>query len=112
MDLHSPAVLPGGVSPPGSEPAQRHALPYQTFVLVWAALVLLTGTLVLVSRLGQSLAVAGMLLITPLKAGLVFYFFMHLKYESALLRLLVFIALSTLLIFIALMFLDIPFRRV
>jgi cytochrome c oxidase subunit IV len=100
------------MSPPGSDPVQGHTVPYRTFVSVWAALVLLTGTLVLVSRLGQSLAVAAMLLITPLKAGLVFYFFMHLKYESALLKLMVFIALSTLLIFIALMFLDIPFRQV
>ncbi len=85
---------------------------YQTFVRVWAVLVLLTGGLVGISRLGQTLAVTGMLLITPLKAGLVFYFFMHLKYEGALLKLMVFIALSTLLIFIALMFLDIPFREV
>jgi cytochrome c oxidase subunit IV len=100
------------MNPAGSEPGVGHALPYQTFVLVWAVLVSLTVTLVLISRLGQSLAVVGMLLITPLKAGLVFYFFMHLKYEGALLKLLVFIALSTLLVFIALMFLDIPFRRV
>ena len=43
----------------------------------------LTGLLVLLSRFGQSYAVWGLLTITPLKAGLVFYFFMHLKYEGA-----------------------------
>jgi cytochrome c oxidase subunit 4 len=100
------------MSPPVPESVQGHAVPYRTFALVWAALVLLTGTLVLVSRLGQGLAVVAMLLITPVKVGLVFYFFMHLKYESAALKLMVFIALFILLVFIALMFLDIPFRQV
>jgi cytochrome c oxidase subunit IV len=100
------------MSPSGSESEQGHTVPYRTLVLVWAALVLLTATLVLFSRLAQSLAVAAMLLLTPLKAGLVFYFFMHLKYEGPLLKLIVFIALATLLVFIALMFLDIPFRQV
>jgi cytochrome c oxidase subunit IV len=95
-----------------SPSAQGHALPYRTCALVWAVLVLLTGTLVVVSRLGRDLAVMAMLLLTPLKAGLVFYFFMHLKYESPTLKLMVFVALFTLLVFIALMFLDIPFRQV
>jgi cytochrome c oxidase subunit IV len=98
------------MNPPAPEAEQGHVVSYRTFVLVWAALVLLTGALVLVSRLGQGLAVVAMLLITPLKAGLVLYFFMHLKYESAVLKLMVLIALFTLLMFIALMFLDIPFR--
>ena len=41
-----------------------------------------------------------MLFITPLKAGLVFYFFMHLKFEGPLLKAMVFVALATLVIFI------------
>jgi cytochrome c oxidase subunit 4 len=51
-----------------------------------------------------------MLVITPLKASLVLYFFMHLKYEKILLKTMVFVALSTLVIFLALLFLDISFR--
>ncbi len=83
---------------------------YGTFVKVWVALVLLTGLLVLMSHFGQTTAVWGLLLVTPLKAGLVFYFFMHLKYEGALLKGVVLVTLGTLLIFFALLFSDVAFR--
>jgi cytochrome c oxidase subunit 4 len=48
--------------------------------------------------------------LTPLKAGLVFYFFMHLRYEGALLKGVVLVTLGTLLIFFALLFADVAFR--
>ena len=83
---------------------------YGTFVAVWAALVVLTGLLVFVSHFGQKAAVWGLLTITPLKAGLVFYFFMHLKYEGPLVKGVVFVALGTLLIFFALTYSDVAFR--
>ena len=83
---------------------------YGTFVKVWLALVILTGLLVLMSHLGPRQAVWGLLLLTPLKAGLVFYFFMHLRYEGPLLKGIVLITLGTLLIFFALMFSDVAFR--
>ena len=83
---------------------------YGTFVKVWLALVVLTGLLVLMSHVGQSMAVWGLLILTPIKAGLVFYFFMHLKYEGALLKGVVLVTLGTLLIFFALLFSDVAFR--
>jgi cytochrome c oxidase subunit 4 len=83
---------------------------YWTFVKVWAALVALTGLLVLLSRFGQSYAVWGLLTITPIKAGLVFYFFMHLRYEGALLKGVLLITLGTLLIFFVLLFADVAFH--
>ncbi len=83
---------------------------YATFVKVWLALVVLTGLLVLMSHLGQTTAVWGLLLVTPVKAALVFYFFMHLKYEGPLLKGIVLVTLGTLLIFFALMFSDVAFR--
>ena len=83
---------------------------YGTFVKVWIALVILTGLLVLMSHFGQSSAVWGLLLITPVKAWLVFYFFMHLKYEGPLLKVVVLVTLGTLLIFFALLFSDVAFR--
>lgn len=96
-----------------SEHAGEHGVEhpgYGTFVKVWLALVVLTGLLVLMSHLGQSYAVWGLLILTPVKAGLVFYFFMHLKYEGALLKGVVLVTLGTLLIFFALMFSDVAFR--
>jgi cytochrome c oxidase subunit 4 len=82
---------------------------YGTFIGVWVALVLLTGALVGLSHIGMRAAVWGLLTITPIKAGLVLYFFMHLKYEDPLLKGVVFVALSTLLIFLTLLFSDVAF---
>lgn len=94
-----------------SHPESEAAHPgYGLFVAVWAVLVALTALLVVVSHAGQSAAVWGLLLITPLKAGLVFYIFMHLKYEGMLLKGIVGVALGTLLIFFALLFSDVAFR--
>jgi cytochrome c oxidase subunit 4 len=83
---------------------------YGTFIKVWVALLVLTGMLVGLSHLGQTAAVWGLLTLTPLKAGLVFYFFMHLRYENALLKVVVLVTLGTLLIFFALLFADVAFR--
>ena len=60
-----------------------HIVPYRTYVTVWILLIMLTGVLVLASTLGgESAAVWAMLLLTPVKAGLVFFFFMHLKKKT------------------------------
>jgi len=88
-----------------------HIVPYGTLVRVWVVLVFLTALLVVVSRLfHERLSVAAMLTLTPVKAALVFYFFMHLKYEKPILKGMVFVALATLIIFIGLLFLDVSFR--
>ena len=98
------------MDPTPMEP-EAHAHPgYGIFFIVWAVLVALTTLLVLVSRTGQTPAVWGLMLITPVKAALVFYFFMHLRYEGLLLKALVTVALGTLLIFFALLFSDVAFR--
>ena len=52
----------------------------------------------------------GLLILTPLKAGLVFYYFMHLKYEGPLFKIVLLVTLGTLLIFFALLFSDVAFR--
>ena len=80
------------------------------YVRVWLGLLLLTGLLALVSRLGPGMALLGLLAITPLKAGLVLYFFMRLKGEDLLIRTVLGVALGTLLIFFALLFADAGFR--
>lgn len=93
-----------------SEHEQGHIIEVPTLIRVWAALLALTAALVGASRLSAGAAVWAMLFITPLKAGLVFYFFMHLRYEKPLLKGMVFTALATLVIFIGMLFLDISFR--
>jgi cytochrome c oxidase subunit 4 len=83
---------------------------YATFIKVWVILVVLTGCLVSLSHVSQSYAVWGLLTLTPLKAGLVFYYFMHLKYEKPLFKIVILVTLGTLLIFFALLFSDVAFR--
>lgn len=88
-----------------------HIIPYRTYIIVWLALLALTAVLVVVSEFfHEALAVWAMLVLTPVKAGLVFFFFMHLKYEKTALKALVFMTLGLLVMVIALFFLDISYR--
>jgi len=88
-----------------------HIIPYRTLVKVWLLLLFLTALLVFVSTVYHDiLSVPALLTITPLKAGLVFFFFMHLKYEKPFFRGLVFLVLVVLIIFIGLTFADISNR--
>jgi len=91
--------------------AHGHIIPYRTFVRVWLLLLLLTAVLVLTSKLfHQALSVPAMLILTPIKAGLVFFYFMHLKYERPFLKALVFLTLGLLVMVIGLLFSDLFYR--
>jgi cytochrome c oxidase subunit IV len=95
------------------ERAEMHAhiVPFRTFVRVWLLLLLLTAILVVTSRLWhQALSVWAMLILTPVKAGLVLFYFMHLKYEKPYLRALVFLTFGLLTLVIGLLFFDILYR--
>jgi cytochrome c oxidase subunit 4 len=88
-----------------------HVSPYRTLVRVWLVLLVLTAILVFASRVyHEALSVWAMLTLTPLKAGLVFFYFMHLKYERPFLKAMVVVTLATLILFIGLLFLDISQR--
>jgi cytochrome c oxidase subunit 4 len=88
-----------------------HIIAYQTLVRVWLLLLLLTGILVFVcTAYHQALSVWVMLTLTPLKAGLVFFYFMHLKYEKPFLKGMVLVTLALLILFIGLIFLDVSLR--
>ena len=94
---------------PGNE--QAHIVPYRTFLLVWAALLILTAVTVAVAQfhLG-ALNVWVALGIAMLKSGLVVAFFMHMKYETPLFKLALLSALAILAIFIGMTFLDVLYR--
>jgi cytochrome c oxidase subunit IV len=88
-----------------------HILEYPVLIRVWLLLLLLTAALVFVSReYHAALSVWAMLTLTPLKAGLVFYYFMHLKFEKPFIKAMVVITLALLVLFIGLTFLDIWYR--
>lgn len=84
---------------------------YGVYFLTWFTLLLLTSITTTAAGLdfgGLSVFVA--LVIAGIKATIVLYLFMHLKYESTLFHILVFIVVVTLVIFIGLTFTDILFR--
>lgn len=85
---------------------------YQTYILVWLGLVILTG--ITVSMAGMNLGLLSILIvlaIAAIKSGLVLSYFMHLKYETGLLfKLMIPIVLAALTVFIGLTFTDIAFR--
>jgi len=78
---------------------------------VWGALVALTGALVAVNRYapGNPGIIAAMV-ITPTKAALVLWYFMHLREEGRAVRVMLLAAVVTLVTFIGLMMLDYSFR--
>ena len=90
--------------------AKGHIISYATLICVWLLLLFLTAVLVLTSVLWHQASVWAMLILTPIKAGLVFFYFMHLKYEKPFLTALVFLTLGLLTMFIGILFLDIAYR--
>jgi cytochrome c oxidase subunit IV len=91
--------------------AQPHIIQYGTFVRVWLLLLALTAVLVFTAKVyHEALSVWAMLIITPLKAGLIFFYFMHLKYEKPFLKVMVLATLGALILFIGFIFLDINYR--
>jgi len=90
---------------------QTHILPYKTFLLVWAALLLLTATTVAVAQVNLgALNIWVALAIAALKSGLVIAFFMHMKYEQRMFKLALLAALLILAIFIGFTFFDVLYR--
>jgi cytochrome c oxidase subunit 4 len=91
---------------------ETHATRYQTYILVWIALVILTGTTFSVAgrELGNwtvfiALAIAGT------KSGLVLNYFMHLKSERLFIfRVIIPLVMAVFLVFILLTFSDVAFR--
>ena len=92
---------------PGTHRITRTA----TFVAVWIALVALTGTTVAVASLhaGRASMIVP-ILISSIKTSLVLLFFMHLKDERRLFKLLFLAPIITLTVIIVLTFSDIWYR--
>ena len=91
--------------------AAHHIVSYKKLVMVWLALLTLTGLTVWVAHHNLGIGhVWGSLAIACVKSGLVVAFFMHMKYEGRLLRWLLFLALTTLAIFIGFTFFDVLYR--
>ena len=93
------------------EKQEKHIAGAKVFVPVWLALLALTALTVAASglQLGKW-SVTASLLIASVKAGLVLWFFMHLKYERWLLRLMIIVPVATITFIIYFTFLDVWYR--
>lgn len=89
----------------------KHIVANRTFVTVWMALLALTAVTVTVAgmHLGRFSMLAA-LAIASSKAGLVLWYFMHLKYEEKLFKVLLLVPIATLTVIIGLTFFDIWYR--
>jgi cytochrome c oxidase subunit 4 len=84
---------------------------YGTYIMVWLALLIMTGLTITVAGLNlKNFAIVAAIFIAGFKSILVLNYFMHLKYESALFKNMVYITIFTLVIIIGLTFTDISFR--
>ncbi len=83
----------------------------KTYIIVWIALLCLTGLTIKAAqmKMGEWSMVAN-IAIASAKAGLVLWFFMHLRQEKRLFKLLIFVPLITISIIIGLTFFDIWYR--
>ena len=89
----------------------KHIVSTRTFVAVWIALIALTAITVTVAgmHLGAFSTLTAVL-IASAKAGLVLWFFMHLKYEERFFQFLLLVPIVTLAVIIGLTFVDIWYR--
>jgi len=84
---------------------------YGLLVLVWLSLLVLTALTVTVAGMNLgALSVAVAVVIATIKSSVVLFFFMHLKYEKTVYKIMVFVCLGTFAIFLGITFLDQPFR--
>jgi cytochrome c oxidase subunit 4 len=97
----------------GRRDEPQHVVPNKVFVLVWVWLLVLTSCTVLASVLFPGAVGVGVaLVVTPIKAALILMFFMHLRYEPPVFRVMFGVAAGILAIFMGLTFFDYLYRGV
>lgn len=78
---------------------------------VWATLLALTAALVAANHYAPgNPGIVAAIVITPTKAALVLWYFMHLREEGRVVRLMILAAVATIVVFIGLLMLDYTFR--
>ncbi len=93
------------------ESQEKHIVGTKTFVFVWLALIFLTGLTIEAAHLRMGgWSMLANLLIASTKASLVLWFFMHLKYEKRMFKMLFLVPVGTITVIIGLTFFDIWYR--
>lgn len=91
--------------------AESHHPSYGVNVLVWIGLISLTAITVTIAGMNLgSLALTVALLIAIIKSMFVMNFFMHVKFDSKLIRIFIGICFVTFIVMLVLTFFDLTFR--
>ena len=94
-----------------ASPRTHEGMGAGTLVAVWAALVALTGALVAANHWAPgNPGVVAVIVITPTKAALVGWYFMHLREEGRAVRAMILSAMAVVVVFIGLLMLDYGLR--
>jgi cytochrome c oxidase subunit 4 len=90
---------------------KKNTHPFSTYLLIWLGLLVLTGVTVTVAglNLGQ-LSVLGAIVIAAVKSTLVILFFMQIKYEDRVFKIMLGVAVATLTVIMVLTFADVSLR--
>ena len=84
---------------------------FRPYIVTWIALVILAAASIIVTSLDTGAAgIVIALLIASVKAVLILYFFMHLRYEKRFFRLAFLLPIVAFAFFIGFTFLDILYR--
>ncbi len=99
------------MSEDNNENSIQHEPGFRKYILVWMALLVLTGVTIYCStlRLGR-MNVWLALFVASFKGSLVLWFFMHLKDEKPMIRYMLIMTVILMAIFIGLTFFDVSFR--
>lgn len=90
---------------------QKHSPGYSSYIITWIGLLCLTAVTIRVAGLDLGrLSIMTAVLVASIKAGLVFFIFMHLKNEDIIFRIILVVVIVTLTMIIGLTFLDVSYR--
>jgi cytochrome c oxidase subunit IV len=93
------------------EKKHNHSLNFKAYIFIWVALIELTILSVAASTVDfKALAVGIALFIALIKSFIVGAYFMHLKFDSKIITVMVLVTLFVFLTFIILTFIDYGFR--
>lgn len=90
---------------------KKNPRPFSTYILIWLGLLMLTGVTITVAGLNLgTLSVLGAIVIAAIKSTLVVLYFMHIKYEDRVFKIMLGLAIFTLVVILALTFADVSYR--
>jgi cytochrome c oxidase subunit IV len=95
----------------GNGTGKKNIHPFSTYLLIWFGLLVLTGVAVTVAGMNLgNLSVLGAILIAAVKSTLVVLFFMNIKYEDRVFKIILAVAIFTLVVIMLLTFVETSFR--